>query len=175
MNWSNEPATENQLNRLRQFGFHAERSLTKGEAAHLIRDFEEHPEKQIGLAETGIREMTRHEAHRLRETVRTARRALAKSGPGPNGNPGPDLERALAKRQEFWIDTCREPGRMQARSPEVMDLYMKYGCRFLAPTREQVQEIFDALDTAAPAWDRDHPELFYQTLEINFRELLRHP
>ncbi len=87
----------------------------------------------------------------------------------------PDLGAALAKRQEFWMDTCRDPGKMQAASPEILDLYMKHGCRFLAPTHGQVQEIFDALDSAMPAWDRDHPELFYQTLELNFRELLRHP
>jgi hypothetical protein len=36
-----------------------------------------------------------------------------------------------------------------------------------------VQEILDALDSAMPAWEREHPALFYQTLELNFPHLLR--
>jgi len=38
----------------------------------------------------------------------------------------------------------------------------------------QVQSILEALDSALPAWDRDSPEMFYRTLELNFPELLRH-
>jgi hypothetical protein len=36
-----------------------------------------------------------------------------------------------------------------------------------------VQHILDALDSAAPFWDKEHPELFYQTLQLNFPELVR--
>jgi hypothetical protein len=63
---------------------------------------------------------------------------------------------------------------MQARSASTLDLYMKHGCRFVTPTHEQVQEILDALDVASPFWDRDNAEIFYQTLELNFPELVRH-
>ena len=38
---------------------------------------------------------------------------------------------------------------------------------------EQVQEVLDALDSALPVWDREHPELFYQTLELNFPQLVK--
>jgi hypothetical protein len=37
----------------------------------------------------------------------------------------------------------------------------------------QVQHILDALDAALPNWEREHPDLFYKTLELNFPELLR--
>ena len=61
-----------------------------------------------------------------------------------------------------------------ARSAPVLGLYMKYGCRFVPPTHDQVQEVLDALDAASPVWDLDNTQLFYQTLELNFPELVRH-
>lgn len=75
------------------------------------------------------------------------------------------------ERQEFWLDTCRGPGKMQSASTVALDLYMKHGCQFAAPTHEQVQEVLEALDSALPRWEKEHPELFYQTLELNFPEL----
>jgi hypothetical protein len=60
---------------------------------------------------------------------------------------------------------------MQAACGQVLDFYRKYGCQFEAPSHKHVQEVLSALDPAVPAWDRDHPELFYQTLELNFPEL----
>jgi hypothetical protein len=36
-----------------------------------------------------------------------------------------------------------------------------------------VQVVLEALDAAMPLWDRDHPELFYQALELNFPQLVR--
>jgi len=82
------------------------------------------------------------------------------------------LEVALHHRREFWMDTCREPLCMRAASPQVMELHRRHGCRFTAPTARQVQFILNALDAAVPDWDSEHPELFYQTLELNFPELL---
>jgi molybdopterin-guanine dinucleotide biosynthesis protein A len=55
---------------------------------------------------------------------------------------------------------------------QVQELYRKHGCRFAEPTSEQVRGILDALDRAMPHWEREHPELFYQTLELSFPELL---
>ena len=173
MNWADEPATEYQLSHLRQFGYEPEHPLTKGEASHLLSDFEAHPEREAGLAESHVREMTKHEVYRLRVAVEDAKRAVAKAEKDEIENSQRDLVLAVAKRQEFWMDTCRDPGKMRAASVHVLDLYMKYGCRFVAPRHEQVQEILDAFDSAMPLWDRDHPELFYQTLELNFPELLR--
>jgi len=77
-------------------------------------------------------------------------------------------------RLEFWEDTCREVTEMRLASKQVIDLYREYGCRFCAPSHSQVQNVLDALDSAAPRWEKDHPELFYQTLELNFPELVRH-
>lgn len=83
-------------------------------------------------------------------------------------------EAAKLIRQEFWLDTCREAGRGHLASHAVHELYQKHGCRFTVPSREQVQEVLDALDAAMPLWEREHPEMFFQTLELNFPELLRH-
>jgi hypothetical protein len=72
------------------------------------------------------------------------------------------------------MDTCCEPAQMQVRGAEVMALHIKHGCQYVTPTREQTQEILDALDIALASWDKEHPELFYQTLELNFPELRKH-
>ena len=73
------------------------------------------------------------------------------------------------------MDTCGDAERMRPVSTQAHMLAKKYGCRFAVPTAQQVQSIFDALDSALPFWDKDQPELFYQTLELNFPELVRHP
>ena len=83
--------------------------------------------------------------------------------------------RTPAERQEFWVNTCREVIHMLSASPTVLELYQKHGCRFTAPGRQQVQDILDALDLAMPNWEKEHPELFYQTLELNYPELVRRP
>jgi hypothetical protein len=59
------------------------------------------------------------------------------------------------------------------RSAHALALHRSYGCRFSSPSLQQVQGILNALDAALPSWERDHPELFFQTLELNFSELLR--
>ncbi len=84
-----------------------------------------------------------------------------------------DAEAARSQRQQFWMDTCREARQRKSSSPQVLELYQTQGCRFSAPTAEQVQEILDALDSALPHWEQEHPELFYQTLQLNFPELVR--
>ncbi len=78
-----------------------------------------------------------------------------------------------AVRLEFWVDTCREITQMQAASSQTIALYQKHGCRFLEPTHSQVQQVLQALDGALPEWEKEHSELFYQTLELNFPELVR--
>jgi len=80
----------------------------------------------------------------------------------------------VIEREGFWADTCREITQMQHASPEVVLLYRQHGCRFCTPGRLQVQHVLQALDSAAPGWEKQHPELFYQTLELNFPELVRH-
>ena len=91
-----------------------------------------------------------------------------------SGMTGVDRAHTESARLEFWEDTCREVTEMHIASKQVIDLYRDYGCRFCAPSHSQVQNVLDALDSAAPQWEKQHPELFYQTLELNFPELVRH-
>jgi hypothetical protein len=110
-----------------------------------------------------------HIACQLRRAVECAQDAAGAGSPGAREV----LEVARSQRQQFWMDTCREVKEMRAASTPVLDLHRQYGCRFFAPSFGPVQQILDALDSAMPFWDRDHRELFYQTLELNFPELLR--
>lgn len=86
---------------------------------------------------------------------------------------GPDKQKAEHDRLEFWADTCREPTRFHIGTPPIQELYRKHGCLFCEPSPAQVQEVLHALDAAMPAWDRDYPQLFYDTLKVNFPELVR--
>jgi len=168
MTWADEPATETQVKRLQQLGWAPDRVLTKREATSLINQYEDRPSR--------AREKPRFagsEAAGLREAVENARRALASSDPA-EGVTSDELEQALGRRQEFWLDTCREVTQMRLTSQQVLSLYQKFGCRFFTPTREIVQGIFDALDAAMPVWDTVHPDIFYKTLELNFPDLVRH-
>jgi hypothetical protein len=95
--------------------------------------------------------------------------------PGSEGKTGQtDAAVGLLEREEFWADTCREATQMQHASKPAMDLYRKHGCRFCPPGRQQIQYVLSALDGAVPGWEREHPELFYQTLELNYPELVKH-
>jgi hypothetical protein len=86
----------------------------------------------------------------------------------------PHVDATLATdRHEFWTDTCREVVSMRIASKQVLELYKAYGCRFCTPSHEQVHEVLEALDSGMPHWEKEHPELFYQTLELNFPELVR--
>lgn len=87
-------------------------------------------------------------------------------------DPPIEPPREPAKRQEFWLDTCRGFAHIKFGCAQIQELYRRHGCRFAEPTPEQVRGILDALDTAAPRWETEHPELFYQTLELSFPELL---
>jgi hypothetical protein len=95
--------------------------------------------------------------------------------PGSEGKAGQaDTAVGVLEREEFWADTCREVTQMQHQSHPAIDLYCKYGCRFCPPGRQQIQYVLSALDAAVPGWEKEHPELFFQTLELNYPELIRH-
>jgi hypothetical protein len=173
MNWTDQPATWKQLRYLKRVGFKPDHPLTKTEASELITKFGGPPEQVTSVLEHGPAETSKHDAYQLRLAVETAKSQARDSDPYANGNAQLDLELAISKRQRFWVDTCRNPTQMQGASGQVVDFYRKFGCRFDAPTHKAVQEILDALDSAIPTWERDHPALFYQTLELNFPHLLR--
>jgi hypothetical protein len=200
MDWVDEPATEQQLIYLRELGFTLGTPLRMTEAARLIRELRRNPGRLAAATTTttavvepagfaarssppvpqavkpratanDFSESTRVHVHKLRAAVEAAHRALAANSNGPNVRA--DAAASIHSRQEFWLDTCREVKEMRIGSVPVFELYQMQGCRFFPPNHEQVQELLDALDAAMPLWDRDNPELFYQTLELNFPHLVK--
>jgi hypothetical protein len=116
-------------------------------------------------------ESTRAQAYRFHAVAVAAHCALAANPNGPNVRA--DAAASMQNRQEFWLDTCREVKEMRIGSVPVLELYQMQGYRFFPPSPQQVQELLTALDEAMPQWDSENPELFYQTLELNFPHLVR--
>jgi hypothetical protein len=173
MDWTNQLATECQVSHLRQLGYAPDHPLTKGEAARLITNLEEHPDTVPTLGHDRFGAATTNEPQALRTAVESAKCAVAESNDGQAEQARRELGVALTKRQVFWMNTCRDPREMHSPSLQVFDLYRNFGCRFFAPSSFQAQAILDALDAAMASWDQDHPEVFYQALELNFPELRR--
>jgi hypothetical protein len=174
MDWSNEPATWKQLKYLREHGFTPPRPLNKAEALELIRGFGGTAVEIAAPVANQLRETTVNcNAYQLRSDVEKAKKRLQAAMASEFESAQVRLNSAISKRQEFWMDTCREARHVHLASLQVHELYQKHGCRFELPKNKDVQYILDALDSAVPNWDRDHPELFYQTLELNFPSLVR--
>ena len=174
MNWTDQPATWKQLRYLKRVGFKPDHALTKTEASELIAKFGGPAEQLASVAAPPVAQGTsKPEAYQLRLLVEEAKQRVAEAEPFARTNAELNLALAVSKRQRFWADTCCNPTQMQAASGQVVDFYRRFGCRFDTPTCKAVQEILDALDSAMPTWERDHPALFYQTLELNFSHLLR--
>lgn len=177
MDWENEPATWKQIRFLKQRGYRPDRHLTKTAAAELIQglggDVATSTAPTPPPAEIVVHQLPKQDAYLLHAAVDLATKARSDAR---NENPRvaeQNLALAVSKRQMFWIDTCRDPTRMQAACGQVLELYRIYGCSLEAPSNKQVLEILSALDSAIPFWDRDHPELFYRTLELNYPELVK--
>jgi hypothetical protein len=173
MDWTDEPATWRQLKSLKELGYTLERRLTKLEAAEIIRSLG--GKVELAASATAVAERPTIGPLQLRQKAEQAKRAMAVAGWNKTEKLAHDLAEAMAERQQFWIDTCHGVARGQVASMEIPELYQKHGCRFEAPSRNDAQYILDALDQAMPTWDKDHPELFYQTLELNFPALVRRP
>jgi len=175
MNWTEQPATRKQIRYLKRVGYKPDHLLTKSEAADLITKFGGPAQAQqlTTLVETPGVDRTKHEAYELRLAVEKAKQQVESGDEYTAANAQLDLALAVSRRQRFWIDTCCDPRQMQGASGQVLDFYRKFGCRFDMPTSKAAQEILTALDLAMPTWDRDHPALFYQTLELNFPQFLR--
>ena len=187
MDWENEPATWKQIRFLKQHGHKPDRHLTKTAAAEIIQQLGgdiaitqptpqpvvASPQPPAPAAAVIVQQMPRQEAFLLRTAVEQTAQEANDAWRENFQNAQQQHAIAISKRQLFWIDTCRDPTRMQAACGQVLDFYRKYGCRFEAPSHKQAQEVLTALDSAVPFWDRDHPHLFYQTLELNFPELTK--
>ena len=134
MEWTDEPATWKQVKYLKEHGFEPDHPLTKSEATTLIRQLGQTQSATL-LAETspaavghGCRAADLHEAvERTREDPTAG-----------------DLQDAVNRRQEFWLDTCREPTQFRIGSAQIRDLNIKYGCLFATPSPRQVQDVLDA-------------------------------
>jgi len=195
MDWTEDPATEQQITQLKKLGFVVGARLSLTEAASLIRQYKKNPPhaltpsiqkrgasisgsspSQAQLPNSHSRDNSRGESATTR-ACHLIDAAGAEAHPVSTLHPTPHVEAdaasSVSNRLEFWLDTCRDVKEMGLGSVQVYELRQKYGCRFVAPSREQVQDILEALDAAAPAWEREHPEMFYQTLELNFPALVR--
>ena len=178
MDWENEPATWKQLRFLKQHGYKPDRRLTKTAAADLVQQLGgdiaiSQPTAEPPVPPPAVVHQFRQDAYLLHTEVEQAGKAAAEARRENFQSAQQELAIAISKRQVFWIDTCRDPTRMQAACGQVLDFYRKYGCQFEAPSHKQAQEVLSALDSAVPFWDRDHPALFYQTLELNYPELTK--
>jgi len=171
MDWSDEPATWRQLKSLRDLGYAIERRLTRVEAAEIIRSMGGKSEPAI----SAVQDRPKVGPLQLRHKVEQSKREMATAGWSKTEKMAHELQTAMAERQQFWADTCQGVTKSELAFVEIPELYQKYGCRFDAPSRADVQYILDALDQAMPTWDKDHPELFFQTLELNFPALVRRP
>ena len=174
MNWADEPATLRQLRYLEQLGYQRDHALTRTEAAELIGKLGGQPERAAARSQIGVMETLQGAAYSLRLVVEEARRTLVEAGAERYENLRPALEAAVGKRRAFWIDSCRGAASGETGGEEILRFYRQYGCRFVAPTHQQVHSVLEALDAAMLAWDRDYSELFFRTLELNFPELVRH-
>jgi len=189
MDWPDEPASEQQVIHLRRLGVAATPNLTMTEAARLIRQCQ----RNLHQTPSGTNSYSRANsspasstppgkadsvqprepslAPRFHQTTVRAKR-LIPMAPVATCAPA-DLAAARVRRVDFWLDTCRDMREMVVGNVQVYQLHHDYGHRLFAPTREQAEEILDALDTALPSWDKEHPELFYKTLELNYPDLIR--
>jgi hypothetical protein len=164
MNWTEQPATWKQLRQLKRCGYEPNHRLTKREASQLIT-------RLGGVDPDPVTEETAPQPEAspvapLSETPHAFRVAVEQGGRSAL---------ALDQRQQFWMDTCRGTTNLKSARSLVLELYRKYGCVFSEPTHKQVQDILDALDAAMPSWDREHSELFYDALGLNYPELRKQP
>jgi hypothetical protein len=173
MDWENEPATWKQIRYLKQHGHKPDRHLTKTAAAALIQTMGGQIPGNISVEESFAQQLPGQEACSLRKAVEQAVKTVGLARRETLHATEQALAIAISRRQLFWIDTCRDPTRMQAACGQVLDFYRRYGCRFEAPSHRQVEEVLSALDSAIPFWDRDHAELFFKTLELNYPELVK--
>jgi hypothetical protein len=173
MNWTEQPATESQIRHLHEFGYAPDHPLNRDEAARLLHELETSMQVKTAVNRPGgaagppTSQQTAFDFH---ARVRSLSSGGEGDGVGIHHSEWAVGE-AVRRRQQFWMDSCREPALMQHRSPQAVELYMKHGCLFVTPSAEQVQEILDALDASMQCWDRDYPQLFFQTLELNFPNL----
>ncbi len=165
MNASIEPATTRQVEYLKVHGVVPDRPLTKSEAVDLIRNlFEPHG---------AVASPNQHGPKFYRDQVNAAWSVAECACTAETAAARQAWEQAAARREEFWMDTCRDASELPHGSAAAWELYRAHGCLFCPPARSQAQAVLAALDASFPQWDEEQPELFYETLKLNFPELSR--
>jgi hypothetical protein len=119
-----------------------------------------------------LSESAQMHVYQLRLAVLAAERSVREVPDRPGVRA--DLHAITAARRQFWLDTCRDNNEVLGAPEQALEFYQLFGARYFTPTWSEVGEVLDALDLAMPGWDKDHPELFYETLKLNFPSLLRH-
>src|SRR5438105_3862957 len=138
MNWTEGPATWKQLRYLSQFGYKPDHPLTKTEASDLIRNFGGQPDSVAAVTTLPASdEPTGVAAQHLRQAVEAAKRSLDEATRDNLLQCQEAFDSALARRQIFWVDTCRDVAQMRLGSKAVVDLYRQHGCLFNPPTPVQ--------------------------------------
>lgn len=175
-----EPATEKQIKYLSVFGYVQTGPLTRQEASELLSRFEEDPEHLEIRAENNALQMRRqmefdstHAAQVLHEIFAKAADELKHAQQGEITDAREEFKEATKQRITFWKDTFREPAESTGEWEQSFELFEQYGHRFKVPSTKQITEILAALDEKAPTWDTEFPHVFYQTMELNFPQLLR--
>ena len=179
MSWRDEAATEKQIKYLAEFGYVADRPLSKGEASDLISQFSEDDERcrirddNQRVREEGSFEEDQKQAFRIHQQLEEALKELANAQRGEIQDWKEEVTALTRARIDFWKDTFRDIADMADFCEQAGNLSAGFGFRFKIPTTKQIQSILDALDKAWAVWDRDKPTIFFETLELNFPELLR--
>jgi len=161
------------MQHLQEFGYNPDHPLNRDEAARLLHELETTMQVKTAVNKHGGAAgapSSRQTAFDFHARVMSLSGGREGDGSGEHHSAWA-LHEAVQRRQHFWMDACREPALMVHRSPQAIELYMQHGCLFVTPAPSQVQEILDALDASMQCWDRDYPQLFFQTLELNFPHL----
>ena len=108
----------------------------------------------------------------LREQLEEAKKALSNTKKGEVADARSDLADVRRDRLQFWKDTFVEPMKSESEG-QSMDFFIKWGHRFQAPTKTQIQAVLDTLDVSLGNWESTNPEAFFGMVQANFSDLVR--
>src|SRR5215813_11929647 len=106
MEWADAPPTWKQLKYLKQLGYTPHHRLTKKEACELIVKLGGKLDEVKPDAPAFTPPSPQVQAYEFRVAVEKARQTQS------NGQSAQALADAMTRRQEYWVDTCREVRQM---------------------------------------------------------------
>ena len=176
---SSHPATENQLDYIRDLGGNPAPDFTMTQASQLIDELLNAPDvedkKRLARERRKDEAIDRRKnpAQYLRQDCESAKRDLEKAERGEIGEAKMILKDALDERLEFWKDVFQSPVNMESVCEQKVKLYLNHGFKYKAPSEKRIQAILDALDANSAIWDKVGMVSFFMTLEASFPELAR--